>query len=364
VSDARGPQDSAAGNGWRARIHFWVEILNKLALPTLTVMATIVGTWLTLTISERNNARATINQREQAESNLRSNMFSQLVNPLIDQSKLLGGVPGTEDTAAVARERADRLTLLAELLALNFHEHFELGPLLRYVERLEGQTPANRRTLRSVARRVTGRQIAMLGWTGDSGCATAEEREAVFQELWLVSTAEEAAYGPQTCFLPQAVSASQGALELQCTRSGGDHSARQSRQLVAVSPDCRDRLLISLNDLDWANQSLAAYITVERASASKGAGAAARSEFVEFTLSPYSLPFSDNTLLRSGNRFGLYIRQVEPSRDPCEPPGCDPSERLMRLSFVWFPDDFFPPRERPTDFAEVRKALKLGRQPD
>jgi hypothetical protein len=36
----------------------------------------------------------------------------------------------------------------------------------------------------------------------------------------------------------------------------------------------------------------------------------------------------------------------------------------MRLSFVWFPDDFFPPRERPTDFAEVRRALKLGREPN
>jgi hypothetical protein len=364
VSDTRGSEDLSASGGWRGRVHFWVEILNKLALPALTVLATIVGTWLTLTISERNNARATINQREQAESNLRSNMFSQLVNPLIDQSKLVGGVAGSEDAEAVARERADRLTLLAELLALNFHEHFELGPLLRYVERLEGQTPANRRTLRSVGRRVTGRQIAMLGRPGDSGCATAEEREGTFEELWLVSTADEAADGLQTCFLPQSAGTGQGALELQCVRSGGDHSERQSRQLVAVSPDCRDRLLISLNDLDWANQSLSAYITVEPASARRRSGEPVRSEFVEFTLSPYSLPFSDNTLLRSGNRFGLYIRQVEPSRDPCEPPGCDPSERLMRLSFVWFPDDFFPPRERPTDFAEVRKALKLGRQPE
>lgn len=364
MSDARGPADLPAGGGWRARFQFWVEIFNKLALPTLTVMATIVGTWLTLTISERNNARATINQREQAESNLRSNMFSQLVNPLIDQSKLVSGVTASEDTAAVARERANRLTLLAELLALNFHEHFELGPLLRYVERLEGQTTANRRTLRSAGRRVTGRQIAMLGRADDTGCATEEERAGIFEELWLVSTAEEAADGPQTCFLPQAAGTNPGSLELKCVRRGGDHSERQSRQLVAVSPDCRDRLLISLNDLDWTNQSLAAYITVEPASARKVAGEAARSEFVEFTLSPYSLPFSDNTLLRSGNRFGLYIRQVEPSRDPCEPPGCDPSERLMRLSFVWFPDDFFPPRERPTDFAEVRKALKLGRRPD
>jgi hypothetical protein len=82
-------------------------------------------------------------------------------------------------------------------------------------------------------------------------------------------------------------------------------------------------------------------------------------EFVEFTLSPYAMPFSDNTLLRSGNRFGLYLRQVEPSREPCTPPACDPSTRLMRLSLIWFPRDFIPPRERPTDFEEIRNALKL-----
>ena len=49
-----------------------------------------------------------------------------------------------------------------------------------------------------------------------------------------------------------------------------------------------------------------------RRSARRSAGeAAAIPEFVEFTLSAYSLPYSDNTLLRSGNRVGLYIRQVE-----------------------------------------------------
>jgi hypothetical protein len=82
-------------------------------------------------------------------------------------------------------------------------------------------------------------------------------------------------------------------------------------------------------------------------------------EFVEFTVSPYALPFSDNTLLRSGNRFGFYIRQIEPSREPCDPPACDPTTRLMRLSLIWFPREFIPPRERPTDFEHIRRSLKL-----
>ena len=32
---------------------------------------------------------------------------------------------------------------------------------------------------------------------------------------------------------------------------------------------------------------------------------------IEFTLSPYSFPFSDNTLLPSGNRFGIYLTRID-----------------------------------------------------
>jgi hypothetical protein len=100
--------------------------------------------------------------------------------------------------------------------------------------------------------------------------------------------------------------------------------------------------------------------TSQPAPLESGVPPAARSipEFVEFTVSPYALPFSDNTLLRTGNRFGVYIRQIGPSREPCEPPVCDPSTRLMR-SLIWFPRDFIPPRERPTDFEHIRRSLKL-----
>ena len=61
---------------------------------------------------------------------------------------------------------------------------------------------------------------------------------------------------------------------------------------------------------------------------------------IEFTLSPYSFPFSDNTLLPSGNRFGIYLTRIDDIPDVA---------RIMRLSFVWFPKDFVPPRERPFD---------------
>jgi hypothetical protein len=62
--------------------------------------------------------------------------------------------------------RDQRLALLAELLTLNFHEHFELGPLLQYVDSLPGQTDEARARLRSTARRVISRQLAPMLSTG------------------------------------------------------------------------------------------------------------------------------------------------------------------------------------------------------
>jgi hypothetical protein len=355
----------------------WVEILNKLAIPVLAAFATIGGTWLSLYISERNNLRETLNQREQAESSLRSNMFSQLVNPMLEQTKedcqkrAADGtcVDSEEMQLARERERADRITLLAELLALNFHEHFELGPLLRYVDRLPRQTAENRNRLRSVARKVIGRQIASLGRNGSGSCVSSQDAAPVVAspvvEMWLSSTAEEAGRGLQTCFAEQPSDGK--SVNLKCVRWDTDLSKFDVAPLIVRSPDCHDEFELKLYDLNWETQTLGASAEPPPPAPpgeQKSPVVNPRDSYdtVDFTVSPYSLPFSDNTLLRSGNRFGVYIRRVEPRRIPCRPPNCDPTTVKLLLYFVWFPKDFYPPLERPTNFVDVRKALKL--EPD
>ena len=57
-------------------------------------------------------------QREQAESQLRAGMFSSLISPI-------GGAQSSDKPMP-----ADREMLLAELLALNFNENFEMKPLM------------------------------------------------------------------------------------------------------------------------------------------------------------------------------------------------------------------------------------------
>jgi hypothetical protein len=331
------------------RSAFWLEATSRFALPLVTAIVALAGTYLTTTINEQNNLRDTINQREQAESALRTSMFRELVSPLVTDNGMAGDV-----------NRSQRLALLAELLALNFHEHFELGPLMLYVDELSDQTTVTRTRLRSIARRVISRQLAVLGppAAGQKGEQCADERTDV--DIWLMSDASEPPNELQTCeLLPPSDGKS---AYFMCSRINGQPESGTLTPFTVSSLDCQDQLTILLADLNWASNTVRILAT---STPDADAAGAAQSydptipEFVEFTLSPYAMPFSDNTLLRSGNRFGIYLRQIEPSRDPCTPPVCDPTTRLMRLSLIWFPRDFIPPRERPTDFEEIRNALKL-----
>jgi hypothetical protein len=183
--------------------------------------------------------------------------------------------------------------------------------------------------------------------------------------VWLSSTAEEAGRGLQTCYAERPSAGT--VVNLQCVRWDTDLSKLDVEPFVVRSPDCRDQFELKFYDLDWDTQTLSASAEPPP-SAPPGDGKPAAVtpddsyDTVDFTVSPYSLPYSDNTLLRNGNRFGLYIRRVEPRRIPCRPPTCDPDSRKLLLYFVWFPKDFYPPLERPTNFVDVRKALQL--EPD
>lgn len=310
------------------------SIVNSLAIPLLTVAATIVGLYATNSLKEReiaiateSNAQSLRNQREESETNLRSAMFRELVGPLLQSEA--GEAVATGAQADLPR--AQRLALLAELLALNFHEHFELGPLLRYVDTLPGQTEEARQRLRSTSRRVISRQLAPLLSTAMSN----SERNPAFIEISLNADASEPADRPISCAVPEpdpngSASAVTSTLTLNCS------STAMGAPLRIVSPDGKDSLQVNIRAVSWATQTVGIYAALLGANGESPA----HNPPIEFTLSPYSFPFSDNTLLPSGNRFGIYLTRIDDIPDVA---------RVMRLSFVWFPKDFVPPRERPFD---------------
>jgi hypothetical protein len=322
---------------WRENVKFIASVVNSLAVPLLTVAATAVGIYATNTLKEReiaiateSNAQSLRNQREESETNLCSAMFRELVGPLL-QSETEAVASG----AVTDLPRAQRLALLAELLALNFHEHFELGPLLRYVDTLPGQADDARQRLRSTSRRVISRQLApLLSTAVIDGVKT----NPAFLELSLNSDATEPADKLLSCALPaspdgtaaKSASPATGSVTLQCS------STAVGTPLKIVSPDGKDSLQVNVRAVSWAAQTVGIYSVL----LGPNGEAQAHTPPIEFTLSPYSFPFSDNTLLPSGNRFGIYLTRIDDIPEVA---------RIMRLSFVWFPKDFVPPRERPFD---------------
>jgi hypothetical protein len=332
VTDPETPPRRA--HDWRSNVRFVADVVQSLAVPLLTVAATVVGLYATNTLKEReiaiatdNNAQSLRNQREESETNLRSAMFRELVGPLL-QSETAASGPQAD------LPRAQRLALLAELLALNFHEHFELGPLLRYVDTLPGQSDEARQRLRSTSRRVISRQLAPLLSTAVSDEATGHP---AFLEISLNSDATEPADALLSCALPApapgqsaAADGRPGSVTLTCS------STAMGAPLRIVSPDGRDSLQVNVRAVSWAAQTVGIYSVL----LGPGGEAQAHTPPIEFTLSPYSFPFSDNTLLPSGNRFGIYLTRIDDIPEVA---------RVMRLSFVWFPKDFVPPRERPFD---------------
>lgn len=354
-SKSRSADDSSGD--WHSNLAFIADIGQKLAIPLLTVVATGFGIYLSHEASERERAdqvrakeveeRSRVlsvqNQREQSETSLRSTMFKEIFGPMLREA----------DSTTDPRQAAQQLALLAELLTLNFHEHFELGPALRYVDRLPNQTQDARMRLRGTARRVISRQLApMIAERGGLNAGGNPD----YIEISLQGDVDDEASGAgnrvddpghfslPACRTVGTPNISTGMVTMACSRRvetvGGVQVS--TAPLIITSPDGKDRVHVRLSAFDWNDQTVSVSAELqppEVATAARQTTNLPR-QTIEFTLSPYSLPFSDNTLLPSGNRFGLYIRTVD------EVPGF---ARLMKVWFVWFPAKFVPPRERPIE---------------
>ena len=332
------------------------EIGQKLAIPLLTVVAGGLGVYLNYEANERarqsreeqdTSARqlSLMNQREQSDMLLRSTMFRELVGALLS-----GNVGGKQESA----QSAEQLAVTAELLTLNFHESFELGPALRHVDQLPGQTPQARARLRSAARRVISRQLMVLL---PERLPDVDTFAPPYVELFLrgdpedADSAAAAALQLPTCRTEGTPDSRSASVQLVCSRgrrTTSDGKAVVTAPLTITSPDGRDRVIVALWSLNWQDQSVAVFaslVPTEQRAAPRALGGGPPWHGVSFTLTTFSMPYSDNTLLPSGNRFGLYITSIDDMRGVGQ---------LMKVAFVWFPRSFVPPQERPfnLDLAE------------
>jgi hypothetical protein len=216
-----------------------------------------------------------------------------------------------------------------ELLALNFHEHFEAKPLLVELDRELARggskavdVPYARASLRSVARRVVDRQLAALireaRGDGSKTDRTRVEEVTVFDK---------------------AVTDDQRSL-LQTLRGTGRAKVTEVGSAVDLeSPDAKWKLMLFVTETDWANQTF----KIEGSAQTLNQPEAIR---IGFVLTWFDFPLTDNTLLADGNRFSIVLSSID----------AEGVLKSARLKIVWFPKDYFTPRERPLDY---RRFLEL-----
>jgi hypothetical protein len=298
-------------------VQFWLDVLMKLTVP----LGAILAAWLANHFEQNRSNLQLINQREQAESSLRATMFGQLIGPIAGP-----GNSGSDMDPV-------RYAVLAQLLTLNFHEHFELKPLLQDADdrlsKYQGPVEAQavmlaRNNLRQAAHRVIQRQIAQLWDDPIEECTPAASMETTFQ---FVSDPElEGSFGQ---------SADATTLLVPST---------ELKSFTVSSPDCRDTLSILFDKPDFFTEQVHVLISPALPNA------AVTDYRFDFGLTSFAFPFTDNAVLPSGNRFAFFIKDVSELDDTG-------TIKIMRVGLRWFPQNYYPPTERPTDYKEFRKAL-------
>jgi hypothetical protein len=314
----------------KGRLLDWLDAIAKL----VGAGAILLGALIANSFQSKLGGVSIQTQREQAESQLRANMFSSLINPLAGPQS--GG-------KAISPDREE---LLAELLALNFYENFELKPLLEDAsQRLVTETNQKqgvgatdpREPLWSVSRRIAERQRASIAWewgANRSGHPAGQLGVCQFYTVIVVPPQEK-----------EEEQKDEKEKE-ECQFSGAFGTFFDLK-----SPDQNYTLNMTLTKPDWKNQTVNIsawpYVTKN--------GKQPADVSYNFRLSWFDLPFTDNTLLPDGNRFAIYLRLLQP---PYAATAAQPAyPGRLTIVVMWFPKGYFTPRERPLNYREVQKLL-------
>jgi hypothetical protein len=328
--------DESAEGGRFAK---WVKVAD-MVLKLTPALATCVAAWIAYDFQTRSAGISMLNQREQAETQLRASMFDKLISPIAGPNRELN---------------ADQERVLAELLTLNFHEHIEFKPLLLHADKRLATAPgAARDSLRSVVRRVRDRQLALL----QKDCAPAW---AAVNRAEMIETCREEPVTISFCEFSDAGDAKKLPKEQYNLWLGSEQCTlilpNSPRVERVFSPDAKYNLTLSVVKSRWEEQSfdVTAFVTKDSRLLND----------IRFEITPFDLPFTDNTILGPNNRFALVIKDVEKKQDcttqkpeadgPNKPVKCD----TMNLWVVWFPPRYILPHERPVNFQDIRKILDL-----
>lgn len=308
-----------------------IDALAKLAIPVVLGYFTYQAGSLANSVQREISGATLLSDREKAESQLRASMFSSLIEPII----------GSQKGESIP---LDREQLLVELLALNFHEHFEMKPLFQRVDaRLASMRDKNaqekRGVLRSIARRIIDRQTAMFQ-KGEDGNWSDRQGAQVYS-FTIVEEPKEQDKAQQKYF--------------EMLKKGGS-KVYQVGELIdnLGTPDQNHRFTMVVSQADWAKQEFMAEIYESPSKPGEPNADQARTTRYPIRLTWFDFPLTDNTLFPDGNRFSVVLYSVAEG-DPL---------RNATLKFIIFPKNYFTPRERPFDHGRYLELVGKNRVGD
>jgi hypothetical protein len=200
-----------------------------------------------------------MSSREQADNNLRKDMFSKVIDQFIGQK------------AAGLEPRILNL----ELLTYNFHESIDLGPLLKqvYAESLTSDaTQTQRRRLQRLAQDIVSREVEALQ---EAACVL--QGEVRFEELEKSQMLPHVIRGP--CL--------------------------QTRELQAKWFNV-DAMIDPRSAKVGAKTAIDVVLSIR-----PSAGAQDQEKQVQFTVTPFEFPLIDNTRLDNRSRVSLVMSRVD-----------------------------------------------------
>jgi hypothetical protein len=282
----------------------WLEVLKVVAMPlVLALLGIMINASVSARESQESNVRLYADmmaRREQADSDLRKDMFKSILDKF--------NVPPPKDVKSV--EFLEQQIVNLELLAYNFHESIDLGPLFKHVRRqLPDSRPAEmaearfkrflelRRRLEKVAVEVDERQLTVVEDSGVVVRAGTELSQMETAPAYIRFT------GPFTVSkkdLGPEASVTQTCLSL--TSSDGVHYRRFKLEIIdddAPSRELQVRLytsrLLNAADCKSLDLDLKAYQEID----------------IHFWVGLFSLPMIDNTRLSHSERVSVSLTELK-----------------------------------------------------
>ncbi len=327
-SSKPGPEEnSVSGNAawWFRFFDVAAKMIGAIAIAAVTLFVH--------NYESRMSATALLSQREQAETNLRASMLHDLVDPILSPGQ---GSPDPQ-----------RELLLAELLALNFHDHFEFKPLLENVAAKVDKLGRN--SLEQIARRVADRQINMLLATHTS--ATPARAMVIYCRK--ASQGENISPSPE-CSPFNGNIGDNGQMDGKGSQMDPLVFSNFTGESVCIySPDRKIKVEMAIIGYRFSPKQAHLSLNIYR----NGSDREPSYSTSDFWITPFDFPLTDNTRLDSKHRFAFVLYEM--SRNE----GDDEAPLEIVLKMIWFPEGYITPTERPVNYQEIRKLLMVNSHP-